>query len=172
MNIQICTDSIGDFTGDIIIIPCDSDLTYKKEGIVGKVLDRGGQDLVRELSAIGYCEIGNTAIVKGYNLQTKNIIFMPIYDHIQDVGTNYIGLHQSLRNAFILAELYEAKSVAIGSIKLPKIKKSIFEHLSDRLLGNKQHNSLDYSEIEDIIISISKDFEGSMIKNVAIYRYH
>jgi len=33
MNIQISTNDITDFTGDVIIVPSDSDLTYKKTGI-------------------------------------------------------------------------------------------------------------------------------------------
>lgn len=171
MNIQISTGDITDFGGDVIVVPCSSELTYKKLGIVQKILDKGGQNLVREITAIGYCEIGNTVIVKGHDLPAKNIIFMPIYDHAQDAGTNYLGLHQSLRNTFILAELYKAKSIAIASITLPKNKKNFFENLWNKLLGNKKPGSLDESGIEDIIISVSKDFEATSINEVLIYKY-
>lgn len=171
MEIRISTGDITDFEGDVIIVPCSSELTYKKLGIVQKILDKGGQNLVRELSAIGWCEIGNVAITKGYELQAKNIIWMPIYDHAEDARTNYIGLHQSLRNAFILSELYGAKSIAIASITLPKNKKNFFENLWNQLLGNKKSGSLDESGIEDIIISVSKDFEATSIKEILIYKY-
>lgn len=58
MNIKICTENITDFAGDVIIIPCDSELTNRKIGIVPKILEKGGADLIRELAAIGYCEVG------------------------------------------------------------------------------------------------------------------
>lgn len=170
MDIHIATGDIADFEGDIIVVPCSSELTYKKFGIVQNILDKGGQNLVKELSAIGWCEIGNVAITKGYKLQAKNIIWMPIYDNTEDASTNYIGLHQSLRNAFILAELYEAKSVAIANITLPKNKRNFFERLWNQLLDNNKSHNLNESEIEATIIAISKDFGNTTIKEIFLYK--
>lgn len=176
MNIQIESDNITDFEGDAIICPCDCDLTYKKTGIVQNLLDQGGSDLIRELTSIGYCELGNAIIVKGHDLKTKNIIFMPISDHNnEDIRTNYLALHQSLRNAFTLAEIYKAKSVAIGAIGMIKKRKRLWDFIN-KLPGNLFEEGVELQilssdEVEDIVISISKDFDKSSIKEVHIYKY-
>lgn len=172
MQIQISTADITNFEGDVIVIPCDCELTYKKVSLIQSILDKSGPNLIKELSAIEYCQIGSTIMVKGYDLMAKNLIFMPIYDHTEDAGTNYLGLHQSLRNAFILAELYEAKSIAFGSIRLPRKKKDFFKSLLNKVIKDESDEEpLDSSGAEDIIISISKDFESSTIKKVFIYKY-
>lgn len=175
-TITIATGEITSFGGDAIVVPCDSDLTYKKSGTVQKILDQGGSDLIRELTAIGYCELGNTVIVKGHDLKVKNIIFMPVSDrNNEDIKTNYLALHQSLRNAFTLAEIYKAKSVAIGAIGMVKKRKhfwDIIKKLPVNLLGESvEPQILSSDEVEDIVISVSKDFEKSSIKEVHIYKY-
>ncbi len=172
MQIQISTEDITNFEGDVIVLPCDCELTYKKVGSIQQVLDKGGQNLVKELTAIAYCQIGSAVIVKGYELPVRNVIFMPIYDHTEDSGTNYLDLHQSLRNAFILAELYGAKSIAFASIRLPRKKKDFFKSLLNKVISDENESEpLDTSGTEDIIISISKDFKKSTIKKISIYKY-
>lgn len=176
MNIQIESGNIIDFEGDVIICPCDSDLTYKKSGTVQKILNQGGSDLVRELTAIGYCELGNAVIVKGHGLRVKNVIFVPVSDrNNEDIKTNYLALHQSLRNAFTLAEIYKAKSVAIGAIGIVKKRKrfwDIIKKLPSKLLEERNDPQiLSSDEVEDIVISVSKDFEKSSIKEVSIFKY-
>src|SRR3990167_2649466 len=97
MNISIKTDNIASFIGDVMIIPCDTELTYSKaiapnpnyplfkhesnKVLVKVILEKSGKDLIKELSAIGYCEIGNAVSVQGYDLKVTRVIFMPITDH-------------------------------------------------------------------------------------------
>ena len=162
-----------DFKGDVIIIPCDSELTYHKVGIVAKILDKGGEDLLKELTSIGYCEVGYAVIVQGYELPAKNIIFMPVSDHNhQETRINYIDLHQSLKAAFTLADLYKAKTVAIAGIHIPNTKRSVAQSLWKKFTeGKKEAGSPSSDEIEDIIISTSKNFKDSSIKELIIYKY-
>lgn len=173
MNISIKTADISDFEGDVIIIPCDSDLTYRRTGIVPKILEKGGNDLLRELTATGFCEIGNAVIVQGYELKTKHIIFMPITDRSnEEYRLNYVGLHQSLRAAFDLAELYKSKSVAVAGIHVPIKRSNLFTSLYNKYFGgNDEVKALSDGEAEDIIISSSKNFENSTIKELVIYKY-
>lgn len=173
MNIQISTGDITDFKGEAIIIPCSSDLTSKRIGIVPRILEKGGNDLIRELTAIGYCEVGNAVIVQGYELKTRDVIFMPVASHTnEEAQINYVGLHQALNAAFTLADLYKAKSVAIAGIHIPSKRKNFFISLWDKYFGdNCEAKTLDSDGIEDIIISTSKNFESSTIKELVIYKY-
>lgn len=189
MNIQIATGSITDFEGDIIIIPCDSELTYNKsfysnpnyplfrheskKSLIKNLFEKAGKELVQELTTIGYCEIGYAVTVQGYELKARKIIFMPISDHNSE-GTriNYVILHQSLRAAFTLANLYKAKSVAIAGIHIPNKRKNFFISIWDKYFGNNsESNGLGSDEIEDIIISTSKNLVNSSIKKLVIYKY-
>lgn len=173
MNIRISTNDITDFDGDVIIVPCDSDLTYRKTGILPRILEKAGNDLMRELTVIGYCEIGYAVIVQGYELKTRHVVFMPVIDHNNEqVRINYVGLHQSLRAAFELASLYKSRSVAVAGIHIPSKRKNFFLSLWDRYFGdNGETKNLSDSEIEDIVISTSKNLESSSIKELLIYKY-
>lgn len=173
MDIRIATGDITDFAGDIIIVPSDSDLTYKKTGILPKILEKAGKDLVRELTDIGYIEVGYAVVVQGYELKAKHIIFMPVADHNNDEARiNYVGLHQSIRSAFDLASLYKARSVAIAGIHIPSKRKNFFVSLWDKYFGNNNGiKALSDSEVEDIVISTSKNLENSTIKELIIYKY-
>lgn len=189
MQIQISTADIIDFEGDAIIIPCDSELTYTKtfivnpkyprfkndykKGLMKNLLLKAGSDLARELTIIGYCEIGYATRTQGYGLKVKNIIFMPISEHNdEEFRINYVGLHQSLRAAFGLADLYKAKSVAIAGIHIPNKRKNFFKSLWNKYLEDKDESKgLASDEIEDIIISLSKNLENSQIKALTIYKY-
>lgn len=173
MNIQIATGDITEFSGDVIIVPCDSELTNKKMGIVPKILEKGGNDLVRELTAIGYIAVGYAVIVQGYELKARHLIFMPVADHNNEQARiNYVGLHQSLKAAFTLADLYKAKSVAIAGIHIPSKRKNFFISIWNKYFGdNGVTKTLSDSEVEDIIISTSKNFKDSSIKDLIIYKY-
>ncbi|MDO8618347.1 MAG: macro domain-containing protein [Candidatus Daviesbacteria bacterium] len=173
MNIRIQTNDITNFSGDLLIIPCNSDLTSKRIGIVQKILEKGGKDLLRELIAIGYCEVGNAVIVQGYELKAKHIIFMPIADNNdEEYRINFVGLHQSFRATFDLADLYKAKSVAVAGIHISNKKKDFFKSLWNKYFGdNNETGALSDGEVEDIIISTSKNFENSSIKELIIYKY-
>lgn len=189
MNVQIATDGdITDFEGDVIIVPCDSELTFtkshtpnpnyplftheSKKSLIKNIFDKAGKELVRELSVIGYIEVGSAVIVQGYKLRARNIIFMPITDLTNNTAQiNHISLHKSLRAAFTLVNLYKAKSVAIASIYLPNKKNSYFKSLWNKFLGDSNETKhLSSSEIEDIIISIFKDLVGSPSNELVIYK--
>lgn len=189
MNIQIATGDITGFEGDVIIVPSDSELTYtksiplnpnylifkheSKKNLIKNLFERAGKELVQELTTIGYCEIGYAVTVQGYELKARNIIFMPISDHNnEETRINYVILHQSLRAAFSLADLYKAKSVAIAGIHISTKRKNFFLSLWDKYLGNGGGaKTLSDSEIEDIVISTSKNLENSIIKELVIFKY-
>lgn len=173
MNIQISTKDITFFDGDCLICPCDSELTSKRIGIIPKILEKGGKDLLRELAAVGYCEVGNAVIVQGYELKVKNIIFMPIIDNSnEEYRINFVGLHQSFRAAFDLADLYKAKSVAVAGIHISSKRRVFLKSLWNKYFSNNSETGvLSDGEVEDIIISTSKNFENSTIKELVIYRY-
>lgn len=188
MNIQIATGDITDFEGDVIIVPCDSELTYtksfssnpnyplftneSKKSLIKNLLEKAGKELVRELTAIGYCEVGYAVVTQGYDLKTKHIIFMPISDHNnEEARTNYIGLHQSLRAAFDLANLYKAKSVAIAGIYIRGKRNNFFLSLWNKYFGdNGEGKPLSNDEIENIIITTSRNLENTPIKELVISR--
>lgn len=189
MNIQLATGDVTDFEGDLIIIPCDSELTYSKsiplnrnylifkheskKNLIKNLFEKAGKELVQELTTIGYCEIGYAVTVQGYELKARNIIFMPISDHNnEEARINYVGLHQSLRAAFTLANLYKAKSVAITGIHISSKRKNFFISIWNKYFGdNSGSKGLSSDEIEDIIISTSKNLENSSIKQLSIYKY-
>lgn len=189
MNIQLAIGDITNFTGDVIIVPCDSELTYtksvtpnpnyilfkheSKKSLVKNLFEKAGKELIRELTAIGYCEVGYAVVVQGYELKAKHLIFMPVADHNnEEARINYVGLHQSLRAAFDLAGLYKAQSVAIAGIHTPSKRKNFFSSLWNKYFGdNDESKGLGSDEIEDIIISTSKNLENSSIKELTIYKY-
>lgn len=190
MNIQIATSGdITDFKGDVIIIPCDSELSYtktfapnpdyrlfkheSKKSLVKNILEKAGKDLVKEVTTIGYCEVGYAVITQGYELKAKNVIFMPIADHNNEESRiNYVGLHQSLKSAFTLADLYKAKSVAIAGIHIPGKRQELVKSLWNKFLSDDdQIKALSGDEIEDIIITTSKNIEKNSIKELFIYKY-
>ncbi len=189
MNIQLATGDITDFAGDVIIVPCDSDLTFtksfspnpnyplftheSKKSLIKSLLEKAGKELVSEITAIGYIEVGYAVITKGYELKTRNVIFMPITDHNnEEFRINYVILHQSLKAAFTLADLYKARSIAIASIYIPNKRKNFFVSIWDKYFrDNGETQGLGSDEIEDIIISTSKNLENSTIEELAIYKY-
>lgn len=192
MNIQIATSgNITDFKGDVIILPCDTELTYtksfapdpkyplfheSKKSLIKSVFEKASKELVRELTTIGFCEIGNVVITKGYDLKVGNVIFMPLTDHRnEETKISNIDLHQSLRNAFTMAEIYKARSIAIGAIKIPQGKKG-FTNLIEKTFkqfweDKSQPKMISNDEIEDIVVSVLRDFEKSTISSLCIYKY-
>ncbi|QQG40560.1 MAG: macro domain-containing protein [Candidatus Levyibacteriota bacterium] len=144
-----------------------------KQSLIKNIFEKAGKDLVKEVTTIGYCEVGYAVMTKGYELKAKHVIFMPIADHNNEESRiNYVGLHQSLRSAFTLADLYNAKSVAIAGIRIPGKRKDFLKSLWDKFLGDSSEmKSLGGDEIEDIIITTSKNLEKNSIKNLFIYKY-
>lgn len=191
-KIAIEKGSIANFSGDAIVVPCDSDLAYKKGNaviqyfsdvernndnyrqVIDSTLDKikeSNSNLLKELSAIGYCELGNAVITKAYLFGVKKFIFMPFFDHNnQENKMNFVLLHQALRSAFNLAAIYEIKTLAI-SLPSPKFpKEEAFIKFVKSLLEIKPKKELQNEEMMNIIIGISEEYAKSSLKEISIYR--
>ncbi|MFH1895935.1 MAG: macro domain-containing protein [bacterium] len=107
-----------------------------------KFLQRGGKELQTELAAIGYCEIGNAVITKGYNLKATHIIFMPYKNSLDEKDkTNFVLLHKGFNSALDLAKLYGAKNIAVAvpyfDSVAPNCLKGILNAFSDETPAKK-----------------------------------
>lgn len=191
-KITLSTGNITDFTGDAIIIPCDTDLTYKRGNaiiqyfadisrkndsyrrVVNSVWEKAKEyekNLFKELTAIGYCEIGNVIITKAYLFEVKNFIFMPFFDHNDtDNKMNYVLLHQALRSAFNLATLYDIKTLAIPLPSITFPKEETFIKFVKSLLEITPKKGLQNEEVVDIIMGVSEEYQNTSLENVMIYR--
>lgn len=118
---------------DTLICPCDVDLTNKRANCTTlEIFSKAGEDLQTELAAIGYCEIGNVVITKGYNLGVKNIIFMPHKNSENKKDkADFVALHKGVNSALDLAKLYGAKKIAVAvphfDFKSPNYLKGIMD---------------------------------------------
>jgi len=191
-KITIEKGNINSFSGDAIVVPCDTDLTYKKgnaviqyfsdvernnddyrqviDSTLGKIRE-SESNLLKELSAIGYCELDNAIITKAYLFGVKNFIFMPFFDHNnQENKMNFVLLHQSLRSAFNLASIYGIKTLAI-SLPSPKFpKEEVFIKFVKSLFEIKPKKGLQNEEMMNIIIGVSEEYANSSLKEISIYR--
>lgn len=165
------------FGGDAVVIPSDVELTNKKANkIVEVILESGNDDLIKEISAIGYCEMGNAVITQGYNLKAKHLIFLPYCDSSNEENRiDFILLHKALRSVFTLASLYNVSTLAIPIFRFKIVKLNFIEKILNikifrSLLGQEEESGLKESEVEDIIISISSEFKDTSIKEVCIYK--
>ena len=163
---------IGDFRGDVIVAPCDTDLTYAKTNeAIRSVLKKGGPDLLQEVSAIGFCEIGNAVITKAYGeLKVKNVIFMA-YTGQEDSENqaDFVLLHQALRNVFDLAVLYKAKTIAIDITPLRAGKENFLRRALSKVLETEPPRKLTTDEMIDIVMSISAGYKKTL-EEIVIYR--
>ena len=162
---------------DAIIIPSDVELTNKKANkIIEAVLETGNEDLIKEISSIGYCEMGNAVITQGYNLKSKHLIFLPYCDsNNEKEQIDFILLHKALRSAFNLASLYKISTIAIPIFRFKVAKLNFIEKILNlklfrSLLELGENDGLKEGEVEDIIISVSSEFNDSSIKEVCIYK--
>lgn len=167
---------VTDFEGDAIIIPSDVELTNKKaSSIVQRVLETNNDDLLKEISSIGYCEIGNAVITQGYSLKVKHLIFLPYCDSDNEENkADFILLHQAFRSAFNLASLYKVKTIAIPifRFKVRKrnfIDKSLNLEIFGSLFGQTESKGLKDNEIEDIIISVISEFKNTSIEELCLF---
>ena len=191
-KILIESGNILTFQGDALICFCDSDITYKRNNPIlqtfaentksnasyKKVINQSylqnkecEDNLLKELSAIGYCEIGNAVITKSYILNIKHFIFVPYVDHDNSENRlNYILFHQALRSAFTLANLYDIKRLAIPIPKSKFQKKDFMDKIFAEILSTNKGKGLDEKELTDIIIAITKEFVNQSLQEVFIYR--
>ncbi|PIY94721.1 MAG: hypothetical protein COY68_01475 [Candidatus Levybacteria bacterium CG_4_10_14_0_8_um_filter_35_23] len=184
--------SILSFKGDALICFCDSDLTLKKnnpvlqffsaktranssqKNVVNKSYAQSKEqedNLLRELSAIGFCEIGNAVITKAYDIDVKHFIFAPYInnDDTED-KLNFVLFHRALRSAFALANLYGVKSLAIPVLRIKIPKKEFMDKVISQVFDIKKKDVLNEKELTDIIIAISKEFENKFLEEIFIYR--
>lgn len=176
-KISLRNGSITSFDVDAIVIPSDVELTNKNANkIVEAVLEAGNDDLIKEISSIGYCEMGNAVITQGYNLKAKHLIFLPYCDsNNEENRIDFILLHKALRSVFNLASLYNVSTLAIPIFRFKIVKLNFIEKLLNTkifrsLLETEENSGLKESEVEDIIISVSSEFKNTSIKEVFIYK--
>ena len=162
---------ISDFGGDAIVIPSDVDLTYPKANeAIRSVLKKGGPDLLQEVSAIGFCEVGNTVITKGHNLNAKHIIFLAYADQGKgESQLNFVLLHQALKNAFNLAVLYGVKTLAIALAPLQVRKGNPLKEIISKVLDIEPSKGLTVDEMVDVVKGIAGGYKETL-KEIVIYR--
>ena len=167
------------FEGDAIIIPSDVELTNKKANNIVHGLLEKDNNLLREISSIGYCEMGNAVITRGYGLKAKHLIFLPYCDNDNEENKiDFVLLHKALRSAFNLASLYEVSTIAVPVFRFKAVKLNFIEKILNIKIfrslfgqeGNNGLNGLKEGEVEDIIISVSSEFKNTSIKEVSIYK--
>lgn len=186
------------FIGDAVVIPCDADLTYKKgnhlvqsllmspdldmrhkkstriiRSLFDKVAAEGeNKELYKELSAIGYCEIGNAVITKAYkHKQVKHIIFFPYTNHDNSEDKiSTVLLHQALRSAFTLASLYELQTIAIPAIQIKDSKKEFWEEILGSFFSSNKNTLMTQGEMQSIIVAVSKEYNNTSLREIMIYR--
>lgn len=162
---------ISDFRGDAVVVPCDTDLTFKKANwAVMDVLKKGGPDLLKEVSAIGFCEVGNAVITKGYNLDAKHIIFLAYTDRGKgESRLDFVLLHQALKNAFNLAVLYGVKTLAIDPAPLQVRKSSLLKKFLSKVLDIEPSKGLTVDEMIDVVRGISGGYKETL-QEIVIFR--
>lgn len=171
-KVTLSSGRIDEFVGDAIICPCDFELTYKRaNNFVRKILDIGGKKLMDEISVIGSCNIGHAVATKGYNLNVKNIIFLPYTDHDNPENImNLETLHQGLKSAFTLASLYTLKTLALGFFQIESSEPETIGPFLERLLTGRREFAYNSDEMYNVILTVIKDFERSSIIELAIYK--
>ncbi|MCG2689354.1 macro domain-containing protein [Candidatus Parcubacteria bacterium] len=163
--------NILDFDGDAIICPCFTDPTYCKESkLLRTLFELAGKDLEKELSSVGFCEVGNAVITKGYGLKVRNIIFLPYKEkESPDDAIDFIFLHKSFRNAFSLASLYGLKTIAMKPTPIEYKKQGRLYRFLVKLGLEKEERFLQPHEVVDIATGILDECKGK-INELVIYK--
>src|SRR3989344_8045375 len=172
LNIIFLRGDVLDFKGDAIICPCCTELTFiDRSELLKSISKMVGNDLLKELCAIGYCNIGNVIITKGYNLQVKNIIHVPYIDRSETEVITFTELHEAIRNAFDLAILYELKKIAIVPFPLKPDETPVKNNQKKWLswIGYQRHNlELSSKESVDIITGLFNGYKNQ-IEQLTVY---
>lgn len=191
-KVTIESGNILSFQGDAFVCFCDSELTYKKNNPILQAFDQNTKannsyqkvvsqlynknkecedSLNKELSSIGYCEIGNAVITKALGLRVKNILFVPYVDQNNPQTTlTHVLFHKALRAAFTLAVVYNAKTLAIPILRKKIPKREFFDKLFSGVFEVKPRKSLTEEETLNITIAIAKEFDNQSLQEVVIYR--
>ncbi|HUD44911.1 MAG TPA: macro domain-containing protein [Patescibacteria group bacterium] len=184
--------SISRFTGDAVVVPSDTDLTYKKSNRILQYLAYGSDTdysykkiskeerekrkecevhLLKELSGIGHIELGHAVITKSYGLPVTNLIFLPYEDHDSpDEILDSVTLHQATRAAFTLATLYNVKTIAIPIIKKHFRKKDMINDFITRIFNKEALKILSEDEIMNIMIGVSREYNNTSLEEITLYR--
>ncbi len=192
IKITIASGNILSFQGDALICFCDSDLTCKKSNPILQVFDRNTQahdscqevidqsfsrnkeyedNLVKELTSIGYCALGNAVIAQGLGLRVKNLIFVPYVNHNDPQDAfSYVLFHQALRSALNLAVVYNAKTLAIPILRNKIPKGEFINKIFSGIFETKQRESLSEEETWNITTAIVREFDNQSIQEVFVYR--
>ncbi len=171
LKIDLREGDISKFRGDAIVIPSDVDLTYPKANeAIRSVLKKGGPDLLQEVSAVGFCEIGHATITKGYNLDARHVIFLAYTDRDRkESRLHFVLLHQALKNAFNLAVLYGAKTLAIDLAPLQAGKSNLLKEVLSKVLDTERPEGLTIDEMVDVVKGVSGGYKETL-QEVVIYR--
>lgn len=173
IRVAFPNESLIDCRSDALVCPCDVEITRSSTATARAVFAKAGPDLLKESLAIGYCEIGNAVITKGYGLSSKHVIFLPVVN-TDDTGEkiNRLTLHQALRSVLTLANAYSVGTLAIPVITLNhKRAKTLFKKLVGMFAGNDDDAGPDESQKEftDILTSVSSEFSNTPIKEIVVY---
>lgn len=184
--------SILNFRGDGLICFCDSDLSRKNGNPLLQILEGfssekgyretvykklsgkendGKKNLLVELSSIGRISIGNAAIVNSYDvLLVDKIIFIPQVDTENNLQIKSVQLHKAIRAAFNLASLHNLSNVAIPLTKFKFKKDDVMSKISKLVTETRHSKAINEEDLMEIIISISKEFDNSNLKEITVYR--
>lgn len=120
MNIQILQGNIADSNAEAVVNAANQHL-IAGSGVCGELFKKAGySELQAECDKIGFCEIGQAVVTKGYNLKSKYIIHA--------VGPNYnlsLNPEESLKSAY-LSSLKLAEKMGLQSIAFPCISTGVF----------------------------------------------
>ncbi|MDO8573291.1 MAG: macro domain-containing protein [Candidatus Daviesbacteria bacterium] len=171
-TITLATGQLTDFKGDSLICGSVTDLTATTNKNAKELLEKAGKGLEAELLAIGYCALGNAVITKGHDIKVKHIIFVPIKDSFDPTYLmNFTLLHQAIRSALTLADIYKVKTLAIPMLN-PGFKKcSIVDKIMAKFTDNNRLKPISDDEVLSIIMSVAKDFEKSSISEITVYKF-
>jgi O-acetyl-ADP-ribose deacetylase (regulator of RNase III) len=164
---------VTEFSGDALVCPSSTDLTYRKTAITKAVFDKAGEELAKEASAIGYSSLGNAVITKGYDLEVNHVIFAPISDRFDETNQlNIEVLHQTVRSILTLADIYEAKTLAIPILSVNSKRTSLIKKFVDKFINEiPPISSVTSDDVVNIIMVISKEFDKSSLKEISIYKF-
>ena len=80
-------------------------------------------------------------------------------------------LHQAVRNALTLADIYEIKTLAMPMLNPGFKKRSIIDKIIAKFTDNNHPKPISDDEVLSIIMSVAKDFEKSTIKEISVYKF-